>query len=125
MKGAKIVADALSNTDGANVLIGETVYTIPPPTIKRLANACVYLADMGDAKTINDILKYFVGLEGCSKALSIFICGDESLSEELANAPFDEVCMGLCQAIEMVSAKNFLTLLASVRNVQMLIARPK
>lgn len=125
MKAAKIVSDAISGTDVVNVVVGEKAYTIPPPTIKRLANACVYLADMGDAQTINDILKFFVGTEGCAKALSIFICGDETLAEELSEAPFDDVCYALCEAIEMISAKNFLMLLTSVRNVRMLIAKPK
>lgn len=125
MKAAKIVSSAISGTDTIDVVVGEKAYTIPPPTIKRLANACVYLADMGDAQTINDILKFFVGTEGCAKALSIFICGDEGLAEELAEAPFDEVCFALSEALEMISARNFLTLLASVRNVQMLIAKPK
>lgn len=125
MKAAKIVASSLVGKDSADVLIGGKVYSIPPPTIKRIAEACVYIADMGDAQTISDILRYFVGLEGCAKALSIFIKGDESLSEELCDAPFDEVAGGLCMAIEMISAQNFLMLLASAKNVQMLIAKPK
>lgn len=125
MKAAKIVASALSGTDGANVLIGKKPYTIPPPTIKRIANACIYLCDLGDAQSITDMLRYLASAEDCAKALSVFVAGDSSLEEEFMNAPLNDVINGITIALEMINAQNFLTLLASVKNVQMLIAKPK
>lgn len=125
MKSAKIVSNALSGTDGVDMPIGGKVYNIPPPTIKRMANACVFLADLGDAQSISDLLRYVASAEDCARALSVFIAGDTSLEAELADAPFDDVVAALMTALGLIDAKNFLTLLASVKNVQMLIAKPK
>lgn len=125
MKAAKIVSNALFGTDGADVLIGGKKYHINPPTIKKIAGACIYLCDLGDAQTISDLLKYLASAEDCANALSVLVNGDDSLFEEFKEAPLDDVVTAIMISLEMINAQNFLTLLASVKNVQMLIAKPK
>lgn len=125
MKGSKLVADAISGRDFQTIVVNGKAYAVHPPTIAKIASATSYLTQIQGGETINDILSSLQNIECASMALSCFIQGDGSLSEELAQGEFGEVVEALEIALSMISAENFIKLSVLVRNVQRLIAKPK
>lgn len=125
MQSTKLVTEAILGTDIIVVRVNKKNYFIKPPTIKTIAGVGRCLCDLGDAKTIQDILKYFADIECAAKALSWLVKGDESIWEELSHGTLEEVTEALEKGISMISMENFLKLLVSAKNVQMLIAKPR
>lgn len=120
-RAAHVVASAVLGLDTQSVTIAGRVYIIPPPTIRRLAAAAVHLSDVDNSSPVATIGT----IEHATKALSCFICGDESLSNELGDATFQELADALAKAVEMLSPENFIKLSVSVKNVLRLTANPK
>ena len=123
---AKIVASAVLGADAVNVIVNNKVYVVEPPTIRKLAGAGLWLSDLrpGDNVGISEVLK-MLSSDNAAHALSWFIAGDESLTEEFLDAPFEDVVLGIEAAYSLVSTVNFLKLSTLARNVAGLIARQK
>lgn len=120
------MASAVLGIDTKNVIINDKAYIVEPPTIRRLAGAGYYLADLQPKEDCSavDVLR-LLGTDNAAHALSWFIAGNESLTEEFLDAPYDEVVLGLETAYSLVATENFLKLSTLARNVAGLIARQK
>lgn len=121
-----MISSAMLGLDIETVIVNGKPYIIKPPTIGVIAAAGNYLSEIGDGKTIGDVLRTMVGgAENAAKALSCFIQGDDGLYEELKDGTYDEIIIGLEKAVSMLSAENFIRLSGLTRSVTNLIARPK
>jgi len=121
----KLVAAALLGKDTDTVEVGGHSYTIPAPTIKRIAGAGFYLSDFGSEKDIKDVVREFMLFDELAKALSWFITGDESLSDKLSEGTLEELLNGIDKAVTLVGIGNFSRLSTLARNVKMTIAKQK
>ncbi len=124
-QASKIVSGSILGHDCEVVMINGKRYDIPPPTIHRIAGAAYYLSDIRDCKTIRDTLLSINDVTKAANALSFFICGDTSLSEELSDGKFDEIITGIEKAYSLISAKNFTRLSVLARSIANLTAKPK
>ena len=122
---AKIVNSAILGLDFKAIIVAGKMYVITPPTIKKLAGAGYWLSDIGKGESIKDVLLSLNDAEKFAKALSWFINGDESLSDELSNGTLDELADGLEAAYSLLSTKDFLRLSALARNVASLTAKQR
>ena len=126
MKNAsKLISAAIIGLDGETVLIAGHAYHIMPPTIKRLAQAAYYLADMEEVDTLKGMLMSLGKPEPLCCALSCLIKGDESLVEELKEGTLEELVAALETAYALISVGNFLKLSALARNVANLTAKQR
>lgn len=121
---AKIVNGAILGMDFKTIVVNGKAYTLYPPTIHKLAGAGYYLSDLGSGETVSDIL-HTLSSDNAARALSWFIKGDDTLTEELMQGTFDEVVNGLDTAYGMISTENFIRLSGLARNVAILTAKPK
>lgn len=124
MNGVKIVNSAIIGMDFKVVVVAGRSYVIKPPTIHRIAGAGYYLADI-EGTNIKDIISSLNSIENATKALSYFICGDESLDEELGAGTLQEINEALETAYSLISVENFTRLLGLARNVANLTAKSK
>ena len=125
-KASKIVSSSILGLDWKTIVVAERVYTIKPPTIEYLAAAGHYLSDIGEGDTMDVVLRTVTGgAESAAKALSCFICGNDSLYDELKNGTFDEIVAGLDEALSLISADPFVRLSGLTRSVANLIAKAK
>lgn len=122
---AKVVGGAIMGIDFQTVIVNNKAYVIHPPTIKKIAGAGYYLSDVANGKTLKDIITSLGNIESVSHALSWFIQGDDSLTEELSLGTFDEVVEALEVAYSLMSTENFLKLLDLARNVANLTAKQR
>lgn len=123
MKASKLISSAVLGLDGEAVMVGDKVYYIPPPTIKRIASAGVYFASYGEQGSIGEFFRDMGNIDSLCKALSCFIAGDESKADELSEGTLDEVVSALEIAVSLISVENFTRLSALTRSVSRLIAR--
>lgn len=124
-ESSKLVSSSILGLDVKTVIINNKVYTIYPPTIAKLAGAGFYLSDIDNLDTVKDILTALSNADNLAHALSMFIKGDDSLFEELREAPFDEIVSGLESCYSLLSVENFLKLSTLAKNVASLIAKQK
>lgn len=126
MNAAKIVSSAIIGADTENIIVGGQAYIVNPPTVRKLAGAGFYMADLmlPDEVNLIDVLKS-LGTDNAAHALSWFVAGDESLTETFLDAPFSEVVDGLTVVYSLISTENFLRLSTLAKNVGSLIARQK
>ena len=124
-KASKLVSAAILGLDGESVIVAGKVYYIPPPTIKRIAQAAYYLTDIQDGKTLRDMFMSVENIKCVCDALSCFITGNESLTEDLMEGTIEEVAEALEMAYELLSVENFFKLSALARNVANLTAKQK
>lgn len=124
-KGAKIVDSAILGMDLRSVVVNGKAYMIQPPTIARIAGAGYYLSGFDEVKDVKDIFNSLKDIGNAAKALSWFINGDESLSEELSKGTLEEVILALETAYSLISVENFSRLSVLTRNVSSLTARPR
>lgn len=122
-KAAKIVNGSLLGMDFETAIVNGKAYVIMPPTIHKIAGAGYYLSNLGEGATVRDILMSLKDIEAASYALSWFIQGNDSLSEELSKGTQEEVTEALGMAISMISAENFYKLLVLAKNVASLTAK--
>lgn len=125
-QAAKIVSDSLLGLDFKNVVIGDVVYTIKPPTIKIICRAIRHFSTVDmKGENIVEAMKEIPELtEGLLNGLSCFICGNEKLAKALENGTFEEVKDALEVCFFMVDISAF-QCVSSMKNVSMLAARPK
>ena len=125
-QAAKIVSDSLLGLDFKNVVIGDVVYTIKPPTFKIICRAIRHFSTVDmKGENIVEAMKEIPELtEGLLNGLSCFICGNEKLAKALENGTFEEVKDALEVCFSMVDISAF-QCDSSMRNVTMLAARPK
>lgn len=125
-QAAKIVSDSLLGLDFKNVVIGDVVYTIKPPTIKIICRAIRHFSTVDmKGENIVEAMKEIPELtEGLLNGLSCFICGNEKLAKALENGTFEEVKDALEVCFSMVDISAF-QCVSSMKNVSMLAARPK
>ncbi|MBW9277420.1 hypothetical protein J8K86_12595 [Bacteroides fragilis] len=125
-QAAKIVSDSLLGLDFKNVVIGDVVYTIKPPTIKIICRAIRHFSTVDmKGENIVEAMKEIPELtEGLLNGLSCFICGNEKLAKALENGTFEEVKDALEVCFSMMDISAF-QCVSSMRNVSMLAARPK
>ena len=124
-KASKLVSAAILGLDGESVIVAGKVYYIPPPTIKRIAQAAYYLSDIQEGKTLRDMFMSVENMKCVCDALSCFITGNESLTEDLMEGTIEEVAEALEMAYELLSVENFFKLSALARNVANLTAKQK
>lgn len=124
-KASKIVSSSILGMDFETVIVNGKAYVIHPPTIRKIAGASYYLADIGKVSTIGEIVKSIKDINVAAKALSWLIKGDESLEEELSDGTLDEVVGALEIGFSLISAENFCKLSVLAKNVALLTAKQK
>lgn len=110
--------------DGETVIIADRAYFIKPPTIRKIAGAANALSGFG-GKDISDTLSLIKDIGKACEALSWFITGDNTLTEELSHGTLEEVVKGLEAAVGLLSIKDFQRLSTLSRSVQRLAANPR
>lgn len=124
-KASRLVTDAILGEDAVTVVVSGKAYFIEPPTIMRLVKAAKYLDSVEGGATIQDVLGVMRSLEDACKALSIFIQGDENLTDELAKGTPSEIVDGLKLACSLISISDFRELSTLARSVARMIASPR
>lgn len=124
-KASKLVADAILGEDSVTIMVNGKTYCISPPTIIKLVKAAKYLNSFEEGKTLAEVLGMLKNLYDACKALSIFIQGDESISDELSKGTFVEVVNGLQTAYSLISIKDFQTLSILAKSAARMIAKPR
>ena len=124
-KASKLVADAILGEDSVTIMVNGKTYCISPSTIIKLVKAAKYLNSFEEGKTLAEVLGMLKNLYDACKALSIFIQGDESISDELSKGTFEEVVNGLQTAYSLISIKDFQTLSILAKSAARMIAKPR
>ena len=124
-KASKLVADAILGEDSVTIMVNGKTYCISPPTIIKLVKAAKYLDSFEEGKTLAEVLGMLKNLYDACKALSIFIQGDESISDELSKGTLEEVVNGLQTAYSLISIKDFQTLSILAKSAARMIAKPR
>ena len=124
--GADLVGAAILGKESKTVVVNGKPYFIKPPTIRKIAGAGVALGESDvSGDSVGDVLKAMADTEKAARALSWFIKGDESLTDELKEGTLAEVTNGLSVAISMLDIRDFQKLSDLSRSVRRLIANPK
>ena len=124
-KASKLVADAILGKDSVTIMVNGKTYCISPPTIIKLVKAAKYLNSFEEGKTLAEVLGMLKNLDDACKALSVFIQGDESISDELSKGTLEEVVNGLQTAYSLISIKDFQTLSILAKSAARMIAKPR
>lgn len=124
-KASKLVADAILGEDSVTTMVNGKTYCISPPTIIKLVKAAKYLDRFEEGKTLAEVLGMIKNLDDACKALSVFIQGDESISDELSKGTIGEVVYGLQAAYSLISIKDFQTLSILAKSAARMIAKPR
>lgn len=124
-KASKLVADAILGEDTVTIIVHGKAYYVSPPTIIKLVKAAKYLDSFEDGKTLAEVLGMLKNLDDACKALSVFIQGDESISDELSKGTLEEVVNGLQTAYSLISIKDFQTLSILAKSAAKMIAKPR
>lgn len=122
---AKIVSSAVLGLDFKTVVVNGKIYAIMPPTIRKIAGAGYCLSGNSECKSIREYLMSVDNIESLADALSWFIRGDGSLSEELKDGTFEEIVDALDEAYSLISIRSFRKLLDLEMNVSNLTARQR
>lgn len=122
MDATKLINGAILGFDGEPVYVNGKVYIVNPPTIAKIAGAAYWLSNVANAESVVESLK---NINDASKALSWFINGDDSLTDELAEGTLEEVTKALETAYSLISAENFIKLSTLAKNVGRLTANPR
>ena len=124
-KASKLVADAILGKDFVTIMVNGKTYCISPPTIIKLVKAAKYLDSFEEGKTLAEVLCMLKNLDDACKALSVFIQGDESISDELSKGTLEEVVNGLQTVYSLISIKDFQTLSILAKSAARMIAKPR
>lgn len=124
-KASKLVADAILGEDAVTIIVDGKVYYVSPPTIIKLVKAAKYLDSFEEGKSLAEVLGMLKNLDDACKALSVFIQGDESLSDTLSKGTLEEVVNGLQTAYSLISIKDFQTLSILAKSAARMIAKPR
>ena len=123
-EGARIVTSAILGMDFKSVTVAGKLYTIAPPTMKKIAGAGHWLSRM-EGDTIKDVIMSEGNIDAFAHALSWFIQGDDSLFDELLQGDEREIRNALNEAYSLLSVEDFIGLSGLARNVANLIAKTK
>ncbi len=125
-QAAKIVTGDLLGYNIEAFIIGDIQYSVKPPTIKVMSKAIYYLSSVDFKEgSISDAIKEIpIVSDDLLKGLSCFICGDESLCEQLKLGTFDEVKEALDKCISLISISVF-QCAALAKNIAQVAANPK
>lgn len=118
-EGVRLVSSAVLGIDCETIMVGGEVYSLFPPTIRRIAGAGLHLASIPENGMVGEMINK---IEDATKALSWFIKGDESLYEALSEGTAREIIDGLEVAIRLIGMENFPKLSALSKSVRTLIA---
>lgn len=124
-KASKLVADAILGEDSVTTMVNGKTYCISPPTIIKLVKAAKYLDRFEEGKSPGEILWMMKDLGDACKALSVFIQGDESVSDELSKGKLEDVVNGLQKAYSLISIKDFQKLSILAKSAARMIAKPR
>lgn len=124
-KGAKAVGEAITGLDFITVVVNRKAYTVFPPTINSIAGAAKCLSDVHDGDTWRSVILSLGDCMQYAKALSWFIRGDESLSEELGNGTVEELVEALESSMLMIGIEVFPKAVSLARSVSLLAAKPR
>ncbi len=124
LDGAKLVSAAVIGMDFRYAVVNNKTYVIEPPTIAKLCGAVYWLSDLGEGKTIKEVIGQMSRIENLAHCLSWFINGNDDLTEELSQAKINEVVDAIELAFTLIDAENFIRLSALLRSVRPLIAKP-
>ena len=126
INAARLVTDAFLGYDDKAVIIAGEVYIIKSPTIRIIAKASHYLCEsIGDGTNLKDVFSDMAQLDNVAKAMSVFIKGDESLTDKILEGSVDELVHGIEVAYSQFSIKNFCRLSALRKSVERMIANQK
>lgn len=125
--GADLVGAAILGTESRTVVVNGKPYFIKPPTVRKIAGAGTALSGLDDegSGTFADFLKIMRDTDKAAEALSWFIKGDGSLSDELKDGTLSELVNGISVAVSMLGIEDFQKLSGLSRSVRRLIANPK
>ena len=124
-QAAQLVSSAIAGMDFATVIVNGKVYVIMPPTIYKLSSVGYYFSQLGEGETVRDLLLTIGSIDKLACILSILICGDISLSDELAQGSIDEVVSAVDEGLALINVEPFMKLSALRKSVLMLTAKPK
>lgn len=124
-KASKLVADAILGEDSVTTMVNGRAYYVSPPTIIKLVKAAKYLDSFEEGKSPGEILCMMKDLGDACKALSVFIQGDESISDELSKGKLEDVVNGLQKAYSLISIKDFQKLSILAKSAARMIAKPR
>lgn len=126
-KGAKIISEAILGVAVKVVVVNDKRYTITSPTIHKIAGAAQHLSGFDYPKkdaTSADFLRTINKAKELAAALSWFIKGDDSLTNELAKGTLNELVTGLEAAYSMLDMRDFTRAVGISKCVAELTARP-
>lgn len=124
-EASKLVTDALLGQDTATIIVAGETYFVDSPTIERIAKAASYLNNLEGGKEFKDLVDMMEHMKDSCRALSVFIQGDDALSEELSKGTPREVVEGLKTAISLISIASFSELSTLAKSVARMVARPR
>ncbi|WP_028896682.1 hypothetical protein [Prevotella sp. HUN102] len=126
-KASKLISDAIIGADYILVYVNNKAYPVKPPTIKKMAGAisCISNLDLEDKGTLKEMFLSAKDCKAYAQALSWFVKGDLSLSEELQEGTFEEVVDALSSAFDLVGINPFLKAASLTRNASLLAASPR
>lgn len=122
---ARLVSAEVAGLNFRTVIVAEKAYVINPPTIARLCGAVYWLSDMGDFRSMREILENIGRSDHLARALSYLIRGDDSLWEELSHGTREEVTDSIEAALDLIDLANFTKLSALTRSVKTLTAKQR
>ena len=123
-KGADLVADAILNIEAKTIVVGGKPYFVKPPTIRKIAGLGRALSDY-EGETLKSIIGCLENADKAAEGLSWLLVGNDSLKEEVLDAPLSEVVNGIAVGMELVGIEDFQKLSALSSSVRRLIANQK
>ena len=120
-----MVTDALLGQDTATIIVAGETYFVDSPTIERIAKAASYLNNLEGGKEFKNLVDMMEHMKDSCRALSVFIQGDDALTEELSKGTPRDVVEGLKTAISLISIASFSELSTLAKSVARMVARPR
>lgn len=123
--GAKYITAAIVGGLFETVIVDGKPYTIYPPTIYRIAGAisCISGITTCEGDTFRDMFQPMKEFSAYAQALSWFIRGNDSLSDDLSRGTCEEVLSALDKAFSMLSPKVFSKAAVLTKNASEMAAR--
>ena len=126
-KASKLISEAIVGGNYILVYVNGKAYPVSPPTIKNLAGAISSLSNVEfkEDGTLKDMIMSGKDVEAYSRALSWFIKGDLSISEDLSEGTMVEIIDALSSVFDMIGISPFLKAASLTKNASLLAATPR
>ena len=127
-EASKIVSSAIIGVDVRIFTVNNKQYVVHPPTIYKMSGAISFLSgiDLSNDVELKNVFESAIeSFENCSKALSWFIKGDDSLCDELKHGTPEEVINGIKESISLIPITAFIEAVSLAKSVSGLAAKPK